>query len=218
MRTLNVVIIGWSLLTITALAAAQTPPVRVVRTAGVVEIDNGLVKARFSAGMDGVKQEYLAARGGDWVLLAEGFRPRSGQEVKVAIFADFEGGTYGDWQAVGDAFAAGPSPGATSPEQRLQGLRGERLANSYARSDKPIGTLISPEFTVRQPYVGFLIGGGNHPGGTCINLVVDGKIVATQTGRNSDTMSPVEWYVADLIGKKATHRDCRQRLRRVGAH
>ena len=37
--------------------AAESPPLRVVRQEGVVEIDNGLVKARFSAGNDGVKQE-----------------------------------------------------------------------------------------------------------------------------------------------------------------
>ena len=184
--------------------AADSPPLRVARKAGVVEIDNGLIKARFTPGKDGVKQEYLAARGGEWVLLAEDFRPVRGSNAPVVeSFADFEGTTYGNWQVVGDAFGAGPSPGATAPEQRLQGFLGQRLANSYAKSDQPVGKLISPEFTIRQPFISFLIGGGNHPGGTCINLVVDGKTVATQTGENSDTMRQAEWRVAELVGKKA---------------
>ena len=155
----------------------NSAPLRVIRSQAVVEIDNGLVKARFSAGKDGVKQDYLAARGDEWVLLAEGFRPGTGKKAEVQVFADFEGETYGDWQAVGEAFGPGPSLGATAPEQLLRGFQGRRLANSYAKSDKPVGKLISPEFTIRQPYLRFLIGGGNHPGGTCIHLVVDGKTV-----------------------------------------
>ena len=193
----------WFLLFAVSLVAAEPPPVRVARTDDVVEVDNGLVKARFTVDAYGVKQEYLAARGAEWVLLAEGFRPRNTATPKVEVFADFEGATYGDWQVVGEAFGAGPSPGATAPEQLLHGLHGKRLANSYAKSDAPVGKIISPEFTIERPYIGFLIGGGRHPGATCINLIVDGKTVATETGRNSDTMSRAEWCVVDSIGKKA---------------
>jgi hypothetical protein len=54
---------------------ANSPPLHVIRSGGVVEIDNGLAKARFTAGKDGVKQEYLAARGAAWVPAVEAFRP-----------------------------------------------------------------------------------------------------------------------------------------------
>ena len=187
----------------TGLLLAEESPLRVVRGEGAVEIDNGLVKARFTMGSHGVKQEYLAVRDAKWVLLAEEFRQSSREPAEVEVFADFEGASYGRWAAEGMAFGAGPSHGATAPEQILQGWRGNRLANSYARSDQPVGKLISPEFTIRQPYIRFLIGGGNHPGGTCINLLVGGKTVATQTGENSDTVSQAEWRVAELVGKKA---------------
>ena len=50
-------------------------PVRVRREAGAVEIDNGLVRARFTTTADGVRQEYEARRGGDWVPAAEAYRP-----------------------------------------------------------------------------------------------------------------------------------------------
>ncbi|MCE9556346.1 MAG: hypothetical protein K8T91_23605, partial [Planctomycetes bacterium] len=67
---------------------AESPPVRVVRAKNAdeietVEIDNGLVKARFTTGQDGVKQQYFAARGADWVLLAEGYRPKIGGQGKA---------------------------------------------------------------------------------------------------------------------------------------
>lgn len=38
---------------------AASSPVRVTRAEGVVEIDNGMVKARFTIDKNGVKQEYL---------------------------------------------------------------------------------------------------------------------------------------------------------------
>ena len=64
--------------------AAESPPVRMTRAEGVVEIDNGLVKARFTTDKDGVKQEYLAARGAEWVLLAEGFRAPTDKPQGIA--------------------------------------------------------------------------------------------------------------------------------------
>ena len=69
----------------TGLLVAEEPPFRVVRGEGAVEIDNGLVKARFTTGNDGVKQEYLAARDTKWVLLAEGFRQRSREQAEVEV-------------------------------------------------------------------------------------------------------------------------------------
>lgn len=75
---------SWCMLFAVSPLAAEPPPVRVTRAEGLVEIDNGLVKARFTTGKDGVKQEYLAARGAEWVLLAEGFRPPAGKPPGAA--------------------------------------------------------------------------------------------------------------------------------------
>jgi len=63
-------------------------PVHVARKEDIVEIDNGLVKARFTQVKDGVQQEYLTRRGKEWVLLAESFRPRQGGTASVSPLYD----------------------------------------------------------------------------------------------------------------------------------
>jgi hypothetical protein len=121
------------------------------------------------------------------------------------IFADFEGETFSPWKVEGEAFGPGPIAGAPNPEQVLTGFQGNRLANSWAlKSDKPIGKLISPQFTIDHRFINFLIGGGNHPGQTCINLLIDGKVIRTATGKNTDHMAWESWPVTDWAGKIAT--------------
>ena len=39
------------------------------------------------------------------------------------VLADFEGESYGDWTAEGQAFGTRPSTGASGPEQHLRGFR-----------------------------------------------------------------------------------------------
>ena len=59
----------------TCVADVVAEPVRVRRLENRVEIDNGLVRARFTTTADGVRQEYEARRGGDWVPAAEAYLP-----------------------------------------------------------------------------------------------------------------------------------------------
>jgi levanase len=66
---------------------------------------------------------------------------------------------------------------------------------------------VSPEFTVTEGYVSFLLAGGRHPWGqsgpTSVNLVVDGQVVRTATGPSSGEMDWVSFDVRDLAGKQA---------------
>jgi uncharacterized protein (DUF608 family) len=119
------------------------------------------------------------------------------------VFADFEGDGYGDWKVEGQAFGTKPSHGPNAGNQHLSGFRGKGVVNSYPGSDQPQGKLTSPAFAIQRPYICFLIGGGNHPGQTCINLVVDGKIVRSSTGKNTDSMTAEYWKVEELAGKTA---------------
>lgn len=122
---------------------------------------------------------------------------------KPRVLAEFEGDTYGDWSAEGEAFGPGPARGATAPEQHLSGFQGKGLVNTYYKGDGATGKLTSPEFILIQRFINFLVGGGNHPAETCINLVVDGKAVRTETGRNSDAMQWASWNVRRFAGKPA---------------
>jgi non-lysosomal glucosylceramidase len=129
---------------------------------------------------------------------AAGAAPR-----KPIVFAEFEGDSFAPWAVEGTAFGKAPAHGAPDPLQRLTGFKGKALANSWPKTDAPVGKLTSPEFKIERRFINFLIGGGNHPGQTCINLLVGGKVVRTATGRDTDAMVWNSWNVADLEGQNA---------------
>jgi fructan beta-fructosidase len=124
------------------------------------------------------------------------------------LIADFEGQNYGDWKITGEAFGPGPAQGTLANQMKVTGYEGKGLVNSYYQGDKTTGTLTSPPFEIERKYINFLIGGGKYPGRTCMNLLVDGKIVRTATGPNdqpggSEELDWDSWDVSDLIGSKA---------------
>lgn len=119
------------------------------------------------------------------------------------VFADFEGKDYGGWKVEGAAFGAGPAGGTLPGQQRVSGFRGHGLVNSFTGGDDSLGKLTSPTFTIRRPYITFLIGGGAAAGKTCMNLIVEGQVVRTAAGRNNERLEPASWNVRDLAGKTA---------------
>jgi fructan beta-fructosidase len=124
------------------------------------------------------------------------------------LLADFEGDTYGDWKTTGEAFGNGPVRGTLPGQMPVSGYLGKGLVNSFLGGDKAIGTLTSPSFKIERKYINFLIGGGKYPGKTCINLLIDDKIVRTATGPNdqpggSEALDWHAWDVTDLQGKSA---------------
>jgi non-lysosomal glucosylceramidase len=118
-------------------------------------------------------------------------------------FANFEGGSYGDWAVEGEAFGVSPAPGTLEGQSRVSGFRGDGLVNTFLGGDAPQGRLRSPAFVIERPYIAFLIGGGSHAGRTCINLVVDGEVVRTATGANRERLEPHNWNVEELRGREA---------------
>ncbi|TXK46095.1 glycoside hydrolase family 32 protein [Pontibacter qinzhouensis] len=121
-----------------------------------------------------------------------------GKGLKGNLFAGFDETSYGKWKSSGTAFGNAP----TTPDSV-----GHHLRRGYASSlqkTKAKGTLTSPTFKITQRAINFLVAGGNHPGKTCINLLVDGKVVRTTTGDNSAVLKWNGWDVQDLKGKKAT--------------
>ncbi|WP_055713904.1 GH32 C-terminal domain-containing protein [Streptomyces torulosus] len=123
------------------------------------------------------------------------------------VLADFEGGTYGDWTATGDAFGTVPATGTLPDQGQVSGFLGEGLANTFLNGDSTTGALTSPEFTLDRKHINFLIGGGNHPAGsdhpTAIELLVDGQVVRSATGKDAEALNWASWDVSALAGKKA---------------
>src|SRR5947207_5981597 len=124
------------------------------------------------------------------------------------VFADFENETWGQWTVTGIAFGPGPAAGTLPNQMPVSGFKGKCLVNSYFKGDASTGTLTSPAFRIERKYVNFLIGGGGFEAKTCINLLIDGKIVRTATGDNTkpggrDLLIPQAWDVTDLAGRQA---------------
>lgn len=122
------------------------------------------------------------------------------------LIADFEGDDYGDWKVTGEAFGSAPAKGTLPGQMAVTGFQGHGLVNSFHGGDKSTGTLTSPPLAVQRRFMNFLIGGGGYAGETCIDLLLDGRVVRTATGPNvqSGGSEQLEWHtwdVADLAGK-----------------
>lgn len=120
---------------------------------------------------------------------------------------------YDGWTVGGTAFGAGPIVKSKIPSyQGDVGGPGDRVVNSHASApgnsvtekDAAIGKLTSKPFKIERNYLQFWIGGGRHPGKTCLNVLVDGKTVHSSTGADSNRMSPQSCSVEALVGKEAT--------------
>ena len=119
------------------------------------------------------------------------------------VIEDFEGDDYGDWTAEGEAFGEKPATGTLPGQQAVSGFAGKGLVNTFIAGDGPQGSLTSPEVVISRKFIRFLVGGGQHPNETCINLVVDGKVVRTACGKNDERLEWRSWRVEEFDGKKA---------------
>lgn len=119
------------------------------------------------------------------------------------VLADFEDEDYNNWKITGQAFGKGPANGTLARQQEVSGFLGKGLVNTFLGGDKPYGTLTSPLFEISRKFINFLIGGGNHSDQTCINLIVDDKVVRTATGKNNEKLEWYFWNVEQLEGKTA---------------
>lgn len=119
-----------------------------------------------------------------------------------SVLFDFERGMDG-WRTEGNAFAESPSNQALLGQGAAMGYFGRFYLNSHHNRGRDSGSQTSPAFNVTRKYLNFLAGGNYNPGNISINLLVDGKIVRSQTGNNSGGMQWYSWNVAEFLGKQA---------------
>lgn len=136
-------------------------------------------------------------------LTTEGVKPPKETKRQFEVFEDFESGSFRNWTVEGTAFGTRPAGGELNNQNPFGGDFGRYLANSYVDRDEPVGKLTSKPFTVKRRFISFNIAGGNHPGETCANLVVDGKVVRTATGNSNEDFLHRNWDVSEFKGKKA---------------
>ena len=136
------------------------------------------------------------------------------------LLAGFDG-SWDGWTVEGSAFGAAPGQGAAPDQQPLVNHSSAGLLNTYfdvstgQGSDATTGTATSPAFTIDSSYLNLLMGGGANPrptggadggggsGATVVELVVDGEVVRSATGRNLEELNWQSWDVSDLKGKSA---------------
>lgn len=128
----------------------------------------------------------------------------AGADRSDVLVNDFESPDWGDWSTSGSAFGDGPAIGAgLLRELEISNYRGLGVASSERDGDGPTGTLASPGFRIERDYIAFGIGGGDYERVTCLDLVVDGTIVRSATGRNSDALMEASWDVRPWAGRTA---------------
>lgn len=124
------------------------------------------------------------------------------------VIEDFEGTDYGHWIVSGDAFGTAPARGTLPGQMHVDGFQGKGLVNSFKGGDNATGKLTSPKFKIERKFVTFLIGGGGYANETCMHLLIDGKVVRTATGPNteaggSETLAPAAWDILEFAGREA---------------
>ncbi|MFO0875829.1 MAG: GH116 family glycosyl-hydrolase [Gemmataceae bacterium] len=162
----------------------------------------GLRKNRVVVGEKATTLECSVAR-------AEG---KSKPRQPDVIFEDWDRDDYAPWTVEGQAFGKGPiRKKDIPPYQGNVAGPGSRVVNSHATApgadigakDGAVGRL-RRDFTVSRNFIHLWVGGGNHPGQTGVNVLVDGKVVRSVTGQNNNQMRLVVVDVKPWLGKKAT--------------
>ncbi len=123
--------------------------------------------------------------------------------AEEVVLAGFDGTDFGGWVASGEAFGTSPAPGTLPEQAPVSGFRGKGFANSFHGGDRSRGTLTSPEFELTLRYLNFLVGGGELVGRTCVNVLVDGQVVRSATGRDEEALLPATFDLGEFSGKKA---------------
>lgn len=112
-------------------------------------------------------------------------------------------GGFGGWRAEGDAFSKGPATDGWLEKLEIENPGNAPVASSEMDGDLPTGRLVSPEFRIERPFIAFRIGGGDDETNTCLNLLVDGKVVRSACGWRSDRLAPASWNVGRWKGLTA---------------
>jgi arabinofuranosyltransferase len=117
----------------------------------------------------------------------------------------FEAQPYADWSATGEAFQRWPVRRASRGQQQVVG-QVDWFVSSYhpTQGDAAVGRLRSAPFPLEGDVLIFRIAGGRDPKSLRAELLVDGEVIASATGHNSEIFARRVWSIADHRGRSAT--------------
>lgn len=129
------------------------------------------------------------------------------------VFEDFERKTWAPWTVEGTAFGPGPVEIKKVPSYQgdinaldafcVQSHNARASGGNVQKGDSHQGTITSPAFTIDFDAIRLRVGGGNHKGGTCVELLIDGKVAASITGDAHNKMRDRQFDVRKFRGKEA---------------
>jgi fructan beta-fructosidase len=117
------------------------------------------------------------------------------------LIEDFESGDYSAWRIEGTAFGDAPAAGALPNQMAVSGYRGAGLVNTFAGGDRSVGSAVRTGITIQRQHIAFLIGGGRNNVG--IELRVDGTVVRSAAGAESEELEWSSWNVTEFRGRTA---------------
>lgn len=120
------------------------------------------------------------------------------------VFENFENQNFQNWKIGGISFNNPidiDSVQVTSYSQKNNFIAYSNFQVEGITQNK--GKLTSKQFTIVRDYIKFDFAGGNNKNRACINLIVNNKIVRTQTGNNDLSLRNYSWDVHELKNKKA---------------
>jgi len=135
----------------------------------------------------------------------------SANERPEVVIEDWNKETYTGWKVEGTAFGNGPVLKKSIPNyQGDVGGDTERVVNSHASApgnigaekDNAMGKLTGKAFPINRNYLFCWLGGGNNPGKTGLNLLIDGQIVASVSGKNKNLMDVASIDLRQYQGKQ----------------
>lgn len=145
--------------------------------------------------------QHLPAGMVNWVAFGES-PERTG--YRLLRRHSFEAPLAPTWQATGSAFRNAPSVDSPAGQAKVVGYEGSYV-NSYSpvNGDVPVGELRSSEFTLQGDAITLKVGGGLNSERLTVALMVDGNVVASQTGCSSTLLYRWAWNTSPYRGRRA---------------
>ena len=150
-----------------------------------------------------MRNHFNFGRGLILLILTSGLGVPAARAAEDLVVADFRGSNFAGWKITGMAFGSGPATGEALASLQIANSPDPGVASSKTQGDGPTGTLTSPEFKIARKYLSFLISGGDYERDTCLNLLINGKVVRSATGWRSDRLVPASWDVSQFRGQRA---------------